>query len=84
MVMLTYRTRATKLVVNQKSSQELASTSSPLFSVEERLTKALAGLCSTSELSAMNSHGILTNDEYDQLLVAHMYIDEGSPLFLEA
>ena len=56
-----------------------ASPPEPLLSVEERLTKAFAGLCSLVELSVMKSYGILADAEYDQLVAEYMYIDEGSP-----
>jgi hypothetical protein len=78
-VTLIYSTAATKPVVNEKPSEAPDSTPEPRLSVEERLTKAFAGLCSPNELSALNLDGIITNADYDQLLAERRYIEEISP-----
>ena len=84
MLTLTCRTAPINAAVRKKPRQAPDSLLKPRLSVEERLTKAFSGLCCLNELSAMNLDGIITKAEHDQLLAERKYIDDDSPVEIDA
>ena len=78
MVTLTDSNAARKVEAPEET-EEPASTPKPRFTVEEKLTKAFAGLCGYRELLNLACNDVITMKEIEQLCAEHKYIGEDPP-----